>query len=113
MQALEIAQAVASGQLDPREPTQIYLEKITQKDPELHSFLCLNPQALDEAARIGQRLADGESLPLAGVPVAIKDNICVQGMPNTCGSRVLANFVPPYEATVIEHLRQAGSNFFG
>jgi aspartyl-tRNA(Asn)/glutamyl-tRNA(Gln) amidotransferase subunit A len=113
MQALEIAQAVVSGQIDPQEPTRICLEAVARRNPELHAFLSLNPRALDDAARISQRLGKGESLPLAGVPIAVKDNICIQGMPTTCGSRVLANFVPPYEATVIERLRQAGAIFLG
>ncbi|WP_299432718.1 Asp-tRNA(Asn)/Glu-tRNA(Gln) amidotransferase subunit GatA, partial [uncultured Meiothermus sp.] len=69
----------------------------------------LNPRALQEAQAIEKRLAGGENLPLAGVPIAIKDNICTQGLETTCGSRILSSFVPPYSATVVDKLRQAGA----
>ncbi|MER3482212.1 MAG: Asp-tRNA(Asn)/Glu-tRNA(Gln) amidotransferase subunit GatA, partial [Meiothermus sp.] len=60
-----------------------------------------------------KRLANGEELPLAGVPVAVKDNLCTKGLETTCASRILQHFVPPYSATVVEKLRQAGAVVLG
>jgi aspartyl-tRNA(Asn)/glutamyl-tRNA(Gln) amidotransferase subunit A len=81
----------------------------------LNAFVHLDPDAvLAEARSADARRANGEPLgPLAGMPVAIKDVLCVDGEPTTCGSRMLANFRPPYDATVITRLRQAGAILFG
>ncbi len=95
--------------MSPREAMEIYLQRIEQLEPKIHAFIRLNPRALQEAQAIEKRLAGGENLPLAGVPIAIKDNICTQGLETTCGSRILSSFVPPYSATVVDKLRQAGA----
>jgi aspartyl-tRNA(Asn)/glutamyl-tRNA(Gln) amidotransferase subunit A len=81
----------------------------------LKAFVHLDPEAVLEQARaIDDRRVRGETPgPLAGLPVAIKDVLCVEGEPTTCGSRMLANFRPPYDATVISRLRQAGAILFG
>src|SRR6266550_2310998 len=81
----------------------------------LNAFVHLAPEvALEQARTIDARRKNGERLgPLAGVPVAIKDVLCVEGEPTTCGSRMLRTFRPPYDATVIARLKAAGAILFG
>lgn len=90
-------------------------QDIERVDGDIKAFLsvCMD-KALDEARRLDERIAAGESLePLAGVPVAIKDNMVVRDMPTTCASRVLEGYVPPYTATAVERLRSAGAIVVG
>lgn len=84
-------------------------------DKDVRAFLSLCPtRAVDEARRLDEKIAAGEPLePLAGVPVAIKDNIAVRDLPATCGSKILEGYVPPYTATAVERLRSAGAIIVG
>lgn len=93
------------------EITQEALNRIEALEPKLHSFLCVTPElALKQAKSVDAKIAAGEEIGLlAGIPIAIKDNMCTQGIPTTCGSRVLENFVPPYESTVTQKLADAGA----
>ena len=94
--------------------TSLY-EDIERTDKDVHAFLSIcRERALEEARRLDARIASGEPLePLAGVPVAIKDNMTVRDMTTTCGSRILENYVPPYTATAVERLRSAGAIVVG
>lgn len=109
MLAQEIVDEVMSGRLSPSEVVQTYLGWVERLEPQIHAFIRLNPRALQEAQSIERRLEAGEYLPLAGVPIAVKDNICTMGLETSCGSKMLASFKPPYNATVIEKLRAAGA----
>ena len=82
-------------------------QTIRDKDPHLKAFLTLNEAAaLKEAERIDQKRAKGQSLgKLAGVPIAIKDNLMTIGMPTTCSSKILEGYMSPYNATVVEKLK--------
>ncbi len=93
------------------EITQDALDRIQALEPKLRSFLHLTPeQALQQARNIDAKLAAGDELgPLAGIPIGIKDNICTQGIPTTCASRILKNFIPPYDSTVTTRLAAAGT----
>lgn len=94
--------------------TEAMLDRIVRLDDRVKAFLCLAPEwALEQAAEADRRRAAGQSHPLLGVPLAIKDVICVQGLPATCGSRILENYVPPFSATVIEKLQTAGAVILG
>src|SRR5215831_17199630 len=94
--------------------TNVY-EEINRVDGDVRAFLALSPErALEEAQRVDAKIAAGESLePLAGVPVAIKDNMVVRDVPTTCASRILEGYIPPYTATAVERLRSAGAIIVG
>jgi len=97
------------------EITQDALNRITQLEPKLHSFLCVTAdRALAQARAVDAKVAAGEEIgPLAGIPIGIKDSICTQGIPTTCASRILENFIPPYESTVTQKLAEAGAVMVG
>ena len=92
-----------------------HLAVIGTREQELHAFnLVLADQARAEADEIDRRVAAGDDPgPLAGVPVALKDNLCTRGIPTTCSSRILEGWRPPYDATVVTRLRQAGAVVVG
>lgn len=91
------------------------LERIEALEPKLHSFLHVTAEAaLEQARRVDAKIAAGEEIgKLEGIPIAIKDNLCTRGVPTTCASRILENYVPPYNATVIEKLEAAGAVVLG
>lgn len=103
------------GELSARELTDLHLNRIAAVDPSLHAFLTVTAdRARADADRIDAARAAGEPLPpLAGIPLAIKDNLCTKGIATTCSSRMLEHFVPPYESTVTERLWQAGGVMLG
>lgn len=97
------------------ELTQAVLEQIDRQDAQVGAYLTITPDlALAEAERVDQALRRGDRMsPLAGVPMAVKDNMCTAGVRTTCASRILHNFVPPYDATVVCRLRDAGAVLVG
>lgn len=107
--AATLASAIASGEVSSEEVTRAHLERIEAVDDRVHAFLHVMPEdALAAAREIDVRRASGESLgPLAGVPLALKDVLAMTGVPTTCGSRILEGWRPPYDATVVQRLRDA------
>jgi aspartyl-tRNA(Asn)/glutamyl-tRNA(Gln) amidotransferase subunit A len=100
--------------LNPEEVAEAFLARISARDPELHTYITVDAEgALAQAREAEAGLARGETGPLAGVPLALKDVLATQGLRTTCGSRILENFVPPFDATVCTRLRQAGAVFLG
>jgi len=103
-----------SGQISAQELTAAVIDRILEIDNEVKAYLTLTPELAEEQARQADaRQAAGEDAPLLGIPLAIKDVICTEGIPTTCGSKILEDFIPPYSATVIERLRAAGAVILG
>ena len=115
MSARGLAAAVRSGERSARSVVDEHLEAIRSGEPEIHAFnLVLADEALAAADEVDRRVAAGEDPgPLAGVPVALKDNLCTRGVPTTCSSRILEGWLPPYDATVVERLAAAGAVVVG
>jgi len=113
--ARAIRDDVAAGRVSAVEVCRDAIARIEASNPALNSFLLVDADgALDRARKVDARRAAGEAPgPLAGVPIAIKDNLCVRGMKTTAASKILASYVPPYDATVIERLEAAGAVIVG
>jgi len=113
--AAEIAAVVASGEASAVEVAQAHLDRITAVDERVHAFLHVDTEgALAAASAVDARRAAGQTLaPLAGVPLALKDVMTQQGIPTTCGSRILEGWRPPYDATVTARLKAAGVVILG
>jgi aspartyl-tRNA(Asn)/glutamyl-tRNA(Gln) amidotransferase subunit A len=97
------------------ELTQQYFDTIEKKDPEVAAFLTLTKElAMNQAKIVDEKIAKGEEIDLIeGIPCAIKDNICIEGIRTTAGSKILDNYIAPYDATVIKHLKENGAVFLG
>jgi aspartyl-tRNA(Asn)/glutamyl-tRNA(Gln) amidotransferase subunit A len=110
----DIAQAVRQGQASAVEVTRASLDRAASKNGELNAFLYLDREgALAQAMRVDEARARGAELPLAGVPIGLKDNLCTRGVPTTCASKILEGYRPPYDAHVVEQLRAAGAVVLG
>lgn len=111
--ALKLAQAVRQREISAEEVVDHFLREIEAKDTKIKAFITVcADQSLKEARKL-DRQTELSHLPLAGVPVAIKDNIITKGIRTTCASRILENFFPPYDATVVERLKEAGAVIIG
>ena len=115
MTAAQMAQAVAAGEISAAELAAAHLDRIAQTDVHVRAFLHVAREtALTAARAVDRRRAAGEPLgPLAGVPLALKDVFTTADMPTTCGSKILAGWQPPYDATVTTRLRAAGVVILG
>src|SRR5271169_5003571 len=110
-----VRDALLAKKTSARELAKDFYVQIARRNPELNSFLALCPErAYAQADRVDAAIAKGDALgPLAGVPVAIKDVISTQGVRTTCGSKILENYTPPYDATAVKRLEQAGAVILG
>ena len=109
----ELAQGLRSGEFSSIELTQAFLSRIKQHKA-LNSFITVTEDlAIQAAKQADQRIASGEAAPLMGIPIAQKDIFCTQGVKTSCGSKMLDNFIAPYNATVVEKLNAAGAVMLG
>ena len=115
MTGLGVAAAVAAGERSARSVLEEHLGRIADREPEIGAFNCvMADEARAAADAIDAAVARGEAPgPLAGVPVAVKDNLCTRDAPTTCSSRILEGWRPPYDATAVQRLRAAGAVIVG
>ena len=108
--ALELAGKIRSGEISVAEAVRAQLDVIAEKEKDYHCYITiLEEEALERAGEVQEGIRTGRyTSPLAGVPVAVKDNICMKGIKTTCGSKILENFRPPYDAAAMEKLYEAG-----
>ncbi len=104
----ELSAMLQSGEVSSVELTQHFLQRIEQHDSQLNSFITVADNALEAAKAADDARAKGESGALLGMPIAHKDIFCTQGIKTSCGSKMLDNFISPYNATVVEKMQQAG-----
>ncbi|KAM3090002.1 Asp-tRNA(Asn)/Glu-tRNA(Gln) amidotransferase subunit GatA [Phormidesmis sp. 146-35] len=111
----ELHQQLIRKERSAAEIAQAALDQIQALEPKLHSFLHITAdRALAQAKQVDAKIAAGEEIGLlAGIPIALKDNLCTQGIPTTCASKILQNFVPPYESTVTQKVADAGAVIVG
>lgn len=111
----ELSEAMKRGELSSREITEAYLNRIHEAESQIGGYITVAEEgALRQAEEADKARASGAPLsPMHGIPVAVKDNICVEGLPTTCASKMLENFVPPYSAAAWEKLRAAGCVLLG
>ena len=115
MTALELAAKIKQRQIHVVDGVKAVFDQIESKEETVHAYLDLyKKEAYARAKEVEKGIADGTYTgPLAGVPIAIKDNICIKGKKTTCASRILENFVPQYNAEVIDRLEKAGMIIIG
>lgn len=110
----QLIEGLRERQFSSVEVTRSYLDRIAALDTQYNSFISVDETAaLAAAGAADKRLAAGEAAPLTGIPIAHKDIFCTDGMRTSCGSRMLDNFVPPYDATVIQRFKTAGAVLLG
>jgi len=115
MTAAELGRVVAAGEASAVDVTRAHLDRVAAAEPKVHAFLHVDPAgAMAAAEAVDAARAAGVPLgPLAGVPIAVKDVLTTRGVPTTCGSKILDGWRPPYDATVVTRLREAGMVILG
>ncbi|MCL2669596.1 MAG: Asp-tRNA(Asn)/Glu-tRNA(Gln) amidotransferase subunit GatA, partial [Syntrophaceae bacterium] len=110
----ELEARLRAGETTSREITASVFARIEAVEKDVHAYITLMREtALSQAEAADDRIRKGEGGPLTGIPIALKDNTCTKGVTTTCGSKILSNFIPPYDATVVAKLKSAGAVFTG
>lgn len=106
--------AVKSKKISAVEVTQFFISRAEKLNPQLNAYIAMNKAALDEAAELDKKIQQGADVgPLAGVSFGIKDMLCTKNLRTTAGSKILENFIPPYDSTVVARLKKAGAIVLG
>ena len=115
LSAVELSKAIRSGKTTATEAMEAVLEQIEKTEPAYNCYVTVDREgALQRAAEVQAKIEAGELTgPLAGVPVAIKDNMCTEGLLTTCSSKILGNFIPTFSAEAVLRLEQAGAVLIG
>ena len=113
--AHHLHQLLVKKEISCQEIIRETFKTIEEKEKDIHAYLSLNQEkAILHAKSIDEKIKRGEPLlPLEGIPIAIKDNMCISGEKTTCASKILENFISPYDATVIKKLKEKGLIFIG
>jgi len=110
----ELSAMLQAGEVSSVELTQYFLDRIKNSDDKLNSFITLcEEQALAQAADADEKLKSGKTPVLTGVPIAHKDIFCTDGVKTSCGSKMLDNFISPYDATVVKNMRASRCCYVG
>jgi aspartyl-tRNA(Asn)/glutamyl-tRNA(Gln) amidotransferase subunit A len=109
-----LQEKIKNGDVSATQITESVFSRIDAVEERVHSYIRLiKDEALAAAAKADENIKKGDIKPLTGIPVALKDIVCTKGIITTCGSHILHNFVPPYNATVVEKLKDAGAVLVG
>jgi len=112
--ALEFVNEVKNGNISAEDFISATIDRIKNIDEKLHAFLQVNSQAVEQASQVDKKIKSGEKVGACfGMPISIKDNICIKQSKTTCASKMLENFVAPYDATVISKLKEQDAVFVG
>ena len=113
--AVELSTKIKAGELTAVDAVEAVFAQIAEKEDDLHCYVTLDKEgALLQAKEVQEKIEKGELTgPLAGVPVAIKDNMCTEGMLTTCSSKILGNFIPTYSSEAVLNLQKAGAVVIG
>ncbi len=110
----QVSDAVQAKKVSAVEVAQFFLSRIENLNPKLNAFIAINAKALQEAKATDEKVQKNQPIgPLAGVPFGIKDMLCTKDLRTTAGSKILENFIPPYDATVVARLKNAGATILG
>lgn len=111
--AHELHQLLIKGEISSKEVVSAVLERIDGVETDINAYITINEEALAQAERADRMIRDGKATPLTGIPVAVKDNMSTKGIRTTCASNMLKDYVPPYNATAVEKLIEAGAIIIG